>query len=112
LLETWPLIYLIKRKKDPIRPIKDEIYDDKPLLLDVIISNEEIEKLQNLLATLDPKYADVVLLKYYNDYSHADIAKFLGISRETVWTRLHRAKKILALNLIEGDPIDEKARIK
>lgn len=100
-----------KRKINPQVLSGDEISqlsDDKPLPLDVIISHEMRENIKNLLETLDPMYADVVLLKYYKDYSCADIANFLGISRETVWTRLHRAKKLLAVKLIEGAPGDEK----
>lgn len=99
-----------KRKKAP-QVFEGEIFqliDDQPLPLDAIISHEMREDIKNLLETLDPIYADVVLLKYYKDYSCADIANLLGVSKETVWTRLHRAKKLLAAKLIEGAPGNEK----
>lgn len=104
-----------KRNKDRLILAVDEIsqfVDDKLLPLDVTISNEEINKLQNVLAMIDPKYTDVVLLKYYNNYSNADIAKLLGISKETVRTRLHRGYKILAKKLLEGDPKHDKMLLK
>jgi RNA polymerase sigma-70 factor, ECF subfamily len=106
---------LRRRMKDEDLSVENgmlQLSDEKPLPLEVTISNEEIDKLQILLATLDPKYADVVLLKYYNSFSNAEIAKLLGLSKETLWTRLHRAKKMLAEKMIEGDPQREKTQIK
>lgn len=41
---------------------------------------------------LDKKYRVPLMLFYYEGYSTADIASFLGISEKTVSTRLHRAK--------------------
>jgi RNA polymerase sigma-70 factor, ECF subfamily len=69
------------------------------LPLDVIITNEEIEKVQGLINSLDSKYRDVLLLKYYNNLPNHIIAELLDISAENVAVRLYRAKKMLAVKL-------------
>ena len=76
---------------------------------DIAITNEEIEKVQALINSLDPKYGDVLLLKYYNNLSNKVIAELLGISAENVAVRLHRAKQMLAKRLGEEVSGYEKA---
>lgn len=80
-----------------------ELIDEKPLPLDFIIDTERIEKVHIALATMDPKYADVVLLKYFYGHSNANIGLLTGISEQTVRVRLYRAKKMLADKLVKGD---------
>ncbi len=76
---------------------------------EIIISNDTIDKLQSYIAALDSKYGDVLLLKYYNNLSNTDIADLMGLSVENVRVRLHRAKKMLADRIAEGESNDEKA---
>ncbi|MDZ4132379.1 MAG: sigma-70 family RNA polymerase sigma factor, partial [Dethiobacteria bacterium] len=66
---------------------------------DIIITNEEIEKVQGLINSLDSKYGDVLLLKYYNNLPNHIIAELLDISAENVAVRLCRAKNMLAEKL-------------
>lgn len=44
---------------------------------------------------LPPKYRVVVYLRYYEEYSTGEIARFLHISQSAVTTRLDRARKQL-----------------
>ena len=76
---------------------------------EIIISNDTIDKLQSYIASLDSKYGDVLLLKYYNNLSNTDIADLMGLTVENVRVRLHRAKKMLADRIAEGESNDEKA---
>jgi RNA polymerase sigma-70 factor, ECF subfamily len=97
---------LKKKNKENAKYINDELLDlvDNNLLpLDFVIHNESINIVQKAIDTLDHKYSDVLLLKYFYDYSDAEIALLLSISREAVRVRLHRAKKKLADILIKGD---------
>lgn len=55
---------------------------------------------------LPPKYKDVVLLRYYQDMKHKDIADTLGISLDAAKTRLKRANEKLRRKL-EGWYYDE-----
>ena len=55
---------------------------------------------------LPPKYKDVVLLRYYQDMKHKDIADTLGITVDVAKTRLKRANEKLRRKL-EGWYYDE-----
>ena len=48
------------------------------------------------LASLPPRYREVLLLKYYNGYSAREIAGFLSATPDAVTQTLHRARKKLA----------------
>jgi RNA polymerase sigma-70 factor (ECF subfamily) len=57
------------------------------------------------LAQLHPKDAEVIILRYADDYTDAEIARLLGKSRVAIAVRLHRArarlKKLLSASLGE-----------
>ena len=57
-------------------------------------------------AGYDPKYGDVVMLKYYCDLSVNEIAQQLELTPENVKVRLHRARALLKTKL-EGAGIIE-----
>ena len=64
--------------------------------------NRELQKkLVTLIKELDPKYGDIIMLKYYCNMKEKDIALSLDISLENVKVRLHRAKKLLKEKLKE-----------
>ncbi len=61
------------------------------------------EKAQLLLAVLemDSKYKDIIILYYYNDLTISEISRILGISENTVKTRMVRGRKKLEIKLKE-----------
>lgn len=62
--------------------------------------------LAGAMAALPPKYREVLLLRFYNGYSSAEAAAFLGTTPENVRQLVARAKKRLAAELAErGAPI-------
>lgn len=78
-----------------------DIPDGETLPLDLVVKNESIDEIKNAIAGLDPKYSDILLLRYFSDYSTLEIASFFSISDELVRVRLHRAKKLLVEKLSE-----------
>ena len=50
----------------------------------------EVDELWDALATLDPDRRTVLVLRYYADLSHAEIAELVGCPVATVRTRVHR----------------------
>ena len=50
---------------------------------------------------LPPKYRVVIYLRYYEEYTTAEIAKLLHISQTAVTTRLNRARQMLKAQLEE-----------
>ena len=61
------------------------------------------EKAQLLLAVLEmgSKYKDIIILYYYNGLTISEISKILGISENTVKTRMVRGRKKLEIKLKE-----------
>ena len=56
----------------------------------------------HLISQLDKKYADVLTLKFYYQYSDSEIAGLVQTSPENVRVRLHRGKRKLTA-LLKGD---------
>lgn len=62
--------------------------------------------LAGAMAALPPRYREVLLLKYYNGYSAAEVAGFLGTTAGNVRQLIARAKRRLAEELAErGEPV-------
>ena len=70
-------------------------------------NRELYKKLFELIRSLDKKYGDVIILKYYCDLRDKDIAEDLDISLENVKVRLHRAKGLLKSGL-KGDGYSDR----
>ena len=60
------------------------------------------EALSRALASLEPKYRQVVVLRYIQHLSVAETADALGLSGEAVRTRLHRARLRMRDSLAPG----------
>ncbi|MDF1754522.1 MAG: RNA polymerase sigma factor [Verrucomicrobiales bacterium] len=57
--------------------------------------SEKGVQLQQALLSVPEKLRIPVILFYYEDYSHTEIAKILKCSRKSVETRIYRARQIL-----------------
>lgn len=67
---------------------------------------EEKLDLFNILHKLDDKYKEVISLKYFGDYTIAEIAKVLDIPEGTVKSRLNFGlRKLKALMEVEKDAV-------
>lgn len=76
-------------------------YDDEE---NRIIDNIDCDSdLMVAVKALPFKYKDVILMRFYLDLSTAEIAEQLGISENTVRSRLFRARKMLSPYMSEGD---------
>lgn len=73
-----------------------------PATQDPSLQLADAQQLQLALAQLDPEQKDVVLLHDAEGYSDSETAEILGISKGTVKSRLHRARKKLKKILSPG----------
>lgn len=106
---TWLLsiashycIDLLRRRK-PSAPLDDValfVPSDEPQPEEVALQTEQSEMVQRLLNKLPDKYRSVTVLRYYNDLSYDEIAKATGLTESAVKTQLHRARKMLAEQLV------------
>ncbi len=80
--------------------IVKEDFNSSPL--ELIISEESIDSMVENIDKLDVKYSDIILLKYFYEYSEKEIAKLLDISYENVRVRLHRGRKMIKEMMEKG----------
>ncbi len=66
-------------------------------------SNETQNLIPELVYSLPKKYRNIVYLYYYEEYTVPEIAEILGENKNTVNSRLQRARKKLKEILEEGD---------
>jgi RNA polymerase sigma-70 factor (ECF subfamily) len=71
-----------------------------------LLADERRQMVRNAVARLLPRDAEILLLKYTQDWSYNQLAARLDISHAAVETRLHRARarlrtELAALELIE-----------
>jgi RNA polymerase sigma-70 factor (ECF subfamily) len=59
------------------------------------IQKETKKEIESVIKTLDPKYQEVVMLRFFEDKSYDEISDILQIPAGTVAIRLSRAKKVL-----------------
>ncbi len=93
-------IYNKRKKEICIEEFEDNIPDLQNIEIDTEDKAEQ-QKLMALIKTLDEKYADVLILKYFYDLPDKEIARSLGISLENAKIRLYRGKAMIKNKLSE-----------
>lgn len=63
---------------------------------DVTLLREHSQAVQDLLHELSPEYRAVVVLRYWYDYSYAEIADIMDTTESAIKSRLFRARQTLA----------------
>lgn len=74
-----------------------ELAERKPGVEKKMIEQEASEEIQALLAGLSEKDRAAIVLHYWYDYSYREIADQLELSESAVKSRLHRARRSLAV---------------
>ncbi len=74
-----------------------------------LLAEERREQVRQAMVRLARRDAEILMLKYTEDWSYRDLAQHLGISRSAVEARLHRARRRLrtelaALEVVEARP--------
>jgi RNA polymerase sigma-70 factor, ECF subfamily len=87
------------------RKPSDEIFadtlveNDDPLT--IFIRHEQSALFSDLLEVIRPAYKELVVLKDYENFSYAEIAKITGLSIASVRVHLFRARKALAKSYVK-----------
>ncbi len=63
--------------------------------IDIVSKKEENSYLFDIVYSLPHKYKEIIVLKYYEDFSINEIAKILNISISAVKKRLERARNMI-----------------
>lgn len=76
------------------------------------LRNERSEALQELLLKLDASYRIAVILRYWYDYSYAEIAQTMNTTESAIKSRLFRARRTLADLVARTDQADDEDRLR
>ncbi len=85
---------------DPLPP-NLSLSSDEPDPEDATVHNQRSAAVQKLLNSLNADYRAAVVLRYWYDYSYAEIADVLDTTESAIKSRLFRARQALADRLRE-----------
>jgi RNA polymerase sigma factor (sigma-70 family) len=94
---------LIDRYAERTQPSEGDNRQPDPL--GWLLSEERRDKVRVALKHLPPRDAEILLLKYTEDWSYRELSERLGISESAVEARLHRARGRLRTELIALDVV-------
>jgi RNA polymerase sigma-70 factor (ECF subfamily) len=87
------------RKKHTDVPIEDTILKDpQPELEDDLQRKQKREKLQKVLLKMPEEQRMVIFLRYFEDWSHEQVAEYLGKTEEATRALQYRALRNLQKN--------------
>ena len=95
---------LAERYRQFVRPTANDSTCGDPL--DWLVTEERRHLVRKSLERLPPRDAEILLLKYTEDWSYRELAARLGVSESAIEARLHRARgrlraELTALHVIE-----------
>ena len=73
-----------------------------------LLANERRQLIRQGVEQLSPKEAEILMLKYTQDWSYKHIAEHLGTTESAVESRLHRARKNLRQRMVALEVIESK----
>lgn len=79
--------------------IEQSCSDDTPNPLEWLLSNERTRMIRQAIDALPPKEAELLVLKYTENWSYRDLADHLGTTEGAIESRLHRARQKLRAEL-------------
>ncbi|MEN2434813.1 RNA polymerase sigma factor [Weeksellaceae bacterium A-14] len=72
---------------------------------ELLISEEDQQKIQNIVESMDTNYRDIIRLRFFEEKSIKEIAEELHLSVANTKVRIMRAKKVLS-ELLRGHDFD------
>jgi len=77
--------------------------DDRPKPEERVMDVEASDAMRQMLDGLPPQYRLVIVLRYWQDLSYAEISEVTGASISAVKSRLHRARQMMATQVKESE---------
>ncbi len=71
------------------------IQEESPDPEEQMIRNQKAKLMRDVVGQLKPRYRDLIILRYFKEYSYEEIASELGLPLGTVKAQLFRAKELL-----------------
>jgi RNA polymerase sigma factor (sigma-70 family) len=93
---------LVERFVEQVPPAEHDVHESDPL--DWLLADERKTLVRQALKHLPRRDAEILLLKYTEDWSYRQLAEHLGLSTSAVEARLHRARQKMRRALAKLDP--------
>jgi RNA polymerase sigma factor (sigma-70 family) len=93
---------LVERHTQQVPPPEYDVREPDPL--DWLLADERRAMVRRALERLPRRDAEILLLKYTEDWSYRQLAEHLGLSTSAVEARLHRARQKMRRALARLDP--------
>ena len=81
--------------------------DEAPPTDALLIRSEQIQAIAAALKRLEPGMRELLRMKYFDEMSDAEIAQLLGVNRDSLRSRVNRARRKLGALLQEVDCDDQ-----
>jgi RNA polymerase sigma-70 factor (ECF subfamily) len=98
----------IRRNRRPIVSIEalpmPDLPDGGPDMDTKLSRKEERYRVRAALETLEPLDRAAVVMYYWYDFSYDEIGQALKLTESALKSRLHRARRMMAGKLVEGQP--------
>lgn len=89
------------------RPREEDAREPDPL--DWLLADERRSLIRRAVARLVKRDAEILLLKYTEDWSYRELAQHLGVSQTALQARLHRARQRLRDELAALEVVETKS---
>ena len=99
---TNEIFNILKENSKKFEKLEEFRQKDEYNFIKELEIKENYAKIVNAIAALDEIYSTTLALVYLQEMPVKDVAKMMGISPKTVYTRLERGKKLL-LNSVKGE---------
>jgi RNA polymerase sigma factor (sigma-70 family) len=114
--QTWLYAITVNLCKDRLRSwsfrniILNDIFSTRSINQhtpeSTLMDNEAKSELSQCVLELPVKYREIIILYYYEELTYQQISELLGISSQTIKSRLHRGRNLLRKKLKGGSSID------
>ncbi len=107
-------VYTIARNTfiDYVRRRQDDLSIDErfsapasaaPTPEESVINRQQRSQIEHYLERLTPRYRQLILMRFFEEYSYEEIAAKLTLPLGTVKTQIHRAREQMCKFITEGD---------
>lgn len=95
----------VRRRQEDL-PIDERIaspVSNVPTPEESVINLQQRSQIEHCLERLAPNYRQLILMRFFEEYSYEEIAAKLGLPMGTVKTRIHRAREQMCRLILQGD---------
>ena len=96
--------YVRRRQEDlPIDERFAAPASNRPTPEERILDLQQRRQIEHYLERLSPRYRELIVMRFFDEYSYEEIAAKLSLPLGTVKTQIHRAREQMCRMIVEGE---------